>query len=194
MAKRHAHGSDGVRIIGGEWRGRRIHISEHSSVRPTPDRVRETLFNWLAGILPGLRCLDLFAGTGVLGFEALSRGAEKAWFVERDPALVKVLEEQVASLAADARVVQGNALEVLGDPPSKLFDVVFVDPPYVMDLAEVLHKLPVWVTHENLIYVERPTQRGGNPLADVVALVPGAKVIKQGRAARVTYGLLRLEK
>ena len=194
MARRRARGSDGVRIIGGEWRGRRIHISEHSSVRPTPDRVRETLFNWLAGILPGLRCLDLFAGTGVLGLEALSRGAEKAWFVEHDPVLVRVLEEQVTSLAADARVVQGNALEVLGNPSSKPFDVVFVDPPYVMDLAEVLRKLPAWVTHENLIYVERPTQRSGNPLADVVALVPGAKVIKQGRAARVTYGLLRLEK
>ena len=194
MVRRRARGSDGVRIIGGEWRGRRIHISEHSLVRPTPDRVRETLFNWLAGILPGLRCLDLFAGTGVLGLEALSRGAEKAWFVEHDPVLVRVLEEQVTSLAANARVVQGNALEVLGNPPSKPFDVVFVDPPYVMDLAEVLRKLPAWVTHENLIYVERPTQRGGNPLADVVALAPGAKVIKQGRAARVTYGLLRLEK
>ena len=120
--------------------------------------------------------------------------AEKAWFVERDPALARSLEEQVTSLAAAARVIQGNALEVLANPPSKPFDVVFVDPPYVMDLAEVLHKLPAWVARENLIYVERPTQRGGDPLADVVALVPGAKVVKQGRAASVTYGLLRLEK
>ena len=79
MRKNRSHASDSVRIIGGQWRGRRIGVCQNTSVRPTPDRVRETLFNWLSSALPGARCLDLFSGTGVLGFEALSRGADEAW-------------------------------------------------------------------------------------------------------------------
>ena len=152
------------------------------------------MFNWLAGIVPGGRCLDLFAGTGILGLEALSRGADEAWLIERDPALARALEERVASLGANARVIQGNALEVIASPPAKAFDIVFADPPYEMDLAEVVQKLPAWVTRNNLIYVERPAQRGGSPIADVAALVPDAGVMKEGSAGRVAYGLLRLEK
>jgi len=194
MQQSRTRGSDGVRIIGGEWRGRRIQVPARASVRPTPDRVRETLFNWLASIVPGARCLDLFAGTGVLGLEALSRGADEAWLVERDPVLVRALEERVASLGANARVIQGNALEVIASPPAQAFDIVFADPPYEMDLAEVVQKLPAWVTRNNLIYVERPAQRGGSPFEDVAAVVPGASVMKEGSAGRVAYGLLRLEK
>ena len=92
MVKRNAARVQGrIRIIAGEWRGRRVDIPEGTAVRPTPDRVRETVFNWLRDTIVGARCLDLFAGTGVLGFEALSRGAAEAWFVEQDAALVAAL-------------------------------------------------------------------------------------------------------
>jgi len=193
MQQGRTRGSDGVRIIGGEWRGRRIQVPARTSVRPTPDRVRETLFNWLNGVIPGSRCLDLFAGTGVLGLEALSRGAEEAWLIERSPALVAALEERIADLGANARLIEANALDVIERPPAKLFDIVFTDPPYEMDLAGVLRKLSAWVARENLVYVERPAQRGANPLDDVTARVPGASVMKRGRAGSVAFGLLRLE-
>src|SRR5690606_9775904 len=87
-----------VRIIGGTWRGRRLAVAGGPALRPTPDRIRETLFNWLAPALPGARCLDLFAGTGVLGLEALSRGAAEAWLVERDPVAAAALRSSVATL------------------------------------------------------------------------------------------------
>ena len=89
MRKNRIKASDSVRIIGGQWRGRRVEVCQNTSVRPTPDRVRETLFNWLSNILPGARCLDLFAGTGILGLEALARGADEACFIESNPLLVK---------------------------------------------------------------------------------------------------------
>ena len=85
-------------------------------------------------------------------------------------------------------------MEVIASPPAQAFDIVFADPPYEMDLAGVVQKLPAWVTRNNLIYVERPAQRGGSPIADVAAMVPGASVMKEGSAGRVAYGLLRLEK
>ena len=89
-----------VRIIGGEWRGRRVEIVTGGELRPTPDRVRETVFNWLMPLLPGARCLDLYAGTGVLGLEALSRGAAESWFVERDPRAAAALEAMLVRLGA----------------------------------------------------------------------------------------------
>ena len=184
--------STGVRIIGGEWRGRRLGIPAGTTVRPTPDRVRETLFNWLAARLPGARCLDLFAGTGVLGLEALSRGAGEAWFVERDAVLVRTLQRHIQELGANARTLRGEAMDVLGTPPPKVFDVVFADPPYAMNLADVLVNLSSWLAPEHWVYVERPVERGGDALGKVVAAVPGARVVKHGRAARVAYGLIRL--
>ena len=192
MQKSRSRGSGGVRIIGGAWRGRRIKIAPRTSARPTPDRVRETLFNWLAGRLAGTRCLDVFAGSGVLGLEALSRGAYEAWLVERDPALVHVLEEQVATLGANARIIQGDALEVLSEPPGESFNVVFVDPPYDMELTGVLQELALWVSPDHVIYVERKAQPGGDPLADLVEVLSGARVMKQGRAGDVAFGLVRL--
>ena len=184
--------STGVRIIGGEWRGRRLEIPAGTTVRPTPDRVRETIFNWLAARLPGARCLDLFAGTGVLGLEALSRGAGEAWFVERDAVLVRTLQRHIQELGANARTLRGEAMDVLGTPPPKAFDVVFADPPYAMNLADVLVNLSSWLAPEHWVYVERPVERGGDALGKAVAAVPGARVVKHGRAARVAYGLIRL--
>ena len=192
MQSRRRTKSTGVRIVGGRWRGRRLAIPSGTEVRPTPDRVRETLFNWLAPCLPGARCLDLFAGTGVLGLEALSRGAAVTTFVERDAVLVRALEERVSVLAAEARVFHEEAVEFLSARPQRHFDVVFVDPPYATGLAGVLEKLAAWLRPGHLVYVERPVERGGRTLEETVAPVPGARLMKQGSAARVAFGLLRL--
>jgi 16S rRNA (guanine966-N2)-methyltransferase len=155
-------------------------------LRPTPDRVRETLFNWLAPFIDGARCLDLFAGTGVLGFEALSRGARRAVLVERDRDLAAALEEQKARLGAEgAEIVWADALAWLraSDEP---FDIIFLDPPYALDLAaqccteiaDGKHLAPAGV-----VYVE-----GGGP-----AVPPaGFRIRKQARAGQVRYMLLEL--
>ena len=193
MQKSRTRGSDGVRIIGGAWRGRRIRIPAGTAVRPTPDRVRETLFNWLSDLLPGARCLDLFAGSGVLGFEALSRGANDAWLIERDPVLVRALEEQCTILAANARVIRGDALQVISTTPPESFDIVFADPPYEMDLVAVLRNLPAWVAHDNFVYVERQARAGVQPLTGLLEALPGARLIKESRAGGVSFGLLRLQ-
>lgn len=184
--------TSGVRIIGGEWRGRRLAIPAATEVRPTPDRVRETLFNWLGPVLPGARCLDLFAGTGVLGFEALSRGAAEALFVETDAVLVRALQGRIVELQAGARALRCDALNLLATLPDKHFEVIFADPPYAMSLADVLVQLRGWVAPEHWIYVERSAERGGQTIEDLVAAVPGARILKLGRAAGVAYGLIRL--
>ncbi len=182
----------GVRIVGGRWRGRRLAVPAGTGVRPTPDRVRETLFNWLAPSLQGSQCLDLFAGTGVLGLEALSRGAAGTTFVERDAVLVRAIEERVDALAAEAQVFHEDALRFLSSRPQRTFDVVFVDPPYATGLAQVLEKLVAWVGPGHRVYVERPVERGGRSLNETIASLPGARLMKQGSAARVAFGLLRL--
>ena len=192
MRSRRRAKSTGVRIVGGRWRGRRLAVPPGTGVRPTPDRVRETLFNWLAPSLPGARCLDLFAGTGVLGLEALSRGAAGTTFVERDGVLARALEDRIGDLAAEARVFNEDALEFLSSRPRRPFDVVFVDPPYAAGLAQVLEKLAAWLAPEHLVYVERPVERGGRTLDETVASAPGARVMQQASAARVAFGLLRL--
>ena len=114
-------------------------------MRPTPDRVRETVFNWLHGSLVGARCLDLFAGTGVLGFEALSRGAAEAWFVEQDAKLVDALRTTARQLGVAPQIVRRDALAFLREPPAARFDVVFLDPPYAAPLDPLLAVLPPWL-------------------------------------------------
>ena len=193
MEKDRTGSSQRVRIIGGEWRGRRIRFPAGTAVRPTPDRVRETLFNWLANVVPDARCLDLFAGTGVLGFEALSRGAGETWLVERDPMLVRSLEEHVDQLGADARVIRADALSLLQDSPPIRFDLVFLDPPFDMDVVDILLALPPWLASDARVYVERPAGGREDPLAVIEARVTGMRFVKQSRAGRVAYGLLGLE-
>jgi 16S rRNA (guanine966-N2)-methyltransferase len=123
-----------VRIIGGAWRRRLLQFPARPGLRPTPDRVRETVFNWLAPILPGAVCLDLFAGSGAFGFEALSRGATRAVLLEQDPAVLAALQENRTRLGADAAaIVAGDALAYLNGPV-EAFDIVFVDPPYASGL------------------------------------------------------------
>jgi 16S rRNA (guanine966-N2)-methyltransferase len=187
MVKRNAGRVQGsVRIIAGEWRGRRIAVPDGTSVRPTPDRVRETVFNWLRDSLAGARCLDLYAGTGVLGFEALSRGAATAWFVERDPALVEALNATGRQLGATPQIVRRDALAFLRDAVSTHFDVVFLDPPYTEPLDPLLELLPRWLAPQAQIYIERPRSEG-------LPAVPGARWLKQSYAGAVEYGLLRFD-
>jgi 16S rRNA (guanine966-N2)-methyltransferase len=187
MVKRNAGRVQGrIRIIAGEWRGRRIAIPDGTSVRPTPDRVRETVFNWLRDSLPAARCLDLYAGTGVLGFEALSRGAASACFVERDAALVEALHATARELGAAPHVVRRDALAFLREPPSARFDVVFLDPPYAQPLEPLLELLPRWLAPQALVYVERPRSAG-------LPTVAGAQWLKQSYAGAVDYGLLRFD-
>lgn len=126
-----------IRIIGGRWRGRRLKVIDRPGLRPSGDRTRETLFNWLAGIVPGARCLDLFAGTGALGLEAASRGAREVALVERDVRLAGALSTIRDDWpGADAiRVERDDALRWL-KRPHQPFDVIFIDPPFDTDLAD----------------------------------------------------------
>lgn len=119
-----------VRIIAGKWRRRKLDVIDAPDLRPTPDRVRETLFNWLAPHIEGARCLDLYAGTGILGFEALSRGAASAMLVDSNPAVVKALALQAEKIGADgATAVCMDAGQWLKQNQEQ-FDIVFLDPPY----------------------------------------------------------------
>jgi 16S rRNA (guanine966-N2)-methyltransferase len=187
MAKRSNAGRQrpgSVRIIAGEWRGRRIPIAEDTEVRPTPDRVRETVFNWLRESLPGARCLDLYAGTGALGFEALSRGAEEAWFIDKDPALVEALNAQATTFGVRPRVLRQDVSVLLRGPATARFDVAFLDPPYALPVEPVLALLPPWLHPEALVYVERPRLPG---LPDVA----NASWWRRSHAGAVEYGLLK---
>jgi 16S rRNA (guanine966-N2)-methyltransferase len=148
-------GRGAVRIIGGRWRRRRIPVPAAGELRPTPDRVRETVFNWLDPFLPGAVCLDLFAGTGVLGFESLSRGAGRAVLVERDPRLAAALEGLRDTLGADAEVVCADALVYLGRRLPEPFDLVFVDPPYAEPVGPVFQALRPWLRPGARVYLER---------------------------------------
>ena len=120
-----------LRIIGGQWRRTRLKVLDKPGLRPTPDRVRETLFNWLGQDLSGWRCVDAFAGTGVLGLEAASRGAGHVLMIEQDAVLVRDLQENAARLKADMVSVQrGDAVSTLGRLPAGSVDLVFIDPPF----------------------------------------------------------------
>jgi 16S rRNA (guanine966-N2)-methyltransferase len=145
-----------LRIIGGRWRGRRIVLPPHADIRPTPDRVRETLFNWLAPVIDGMRCLDLFAGSGALGLEALSRGASESWFVENSKASAAQLSDTLRELECrSAKVVTGDALGFLQQQQGH-FDLVFLDPPFDgIDLGNLCTLLEAgWLAPVAYIYLE----------------------------------------
>ena len=160
MAKARKGSSSRLRIIGGEWRSRQLPFVEVPGLRPTPDRVRETLFNWLQADIAGSHCLDLFAGTGALGFESLSRFAASVTFVEPDSRAFSHIQATLGQLEHSAPVIKGTAEAFLGRN-EQAFDIVFVDPPF--DAAcqlEIMSALrPQHVADGALVYMEAPSRQ-----------------------------------
>jgi 16S rRNA (guanine966-N2)-methyltransferase len=148
-----------VRIIGGQWKRTKLAVADKPGLRPTPDRVRETLFNWLGHDLTGWRCVDAFAGTGALGLEAASRGASEVLLVEQDPDLVVLLRASQARLQATmVKVERGNGLSTLARLAPASVDLIFLDPPFDANLFEkALAAAAPAVAAEGLIYLEAPT-------------------------------------
>jgi 16S rRNA (guanine966-N2)-methyltransferase len=179
-----------VRIIGGAWRGRRVSFPDAPGLRPTPDRVRETLFNWLQHSLVGSRCLDLFAGSGVLGLEALSRGAKEVVFVEQAQRVARALQAELQRLGGTprARVMELGAARFLRTP-GEPFDVVFLDPPFGRDaLAEYVPSVEAgqWVKIGGLVYLENERAAGAPTLP------PNWELLKSKSAGEVGYHLARV--
>jgi 16S rRNA (guanine966-N2)-methyltransferase len=176
-----------LRIIGGTWRGRKLRFPVAAAIRPTPDRVRETLFNWLGPAIQGVRCLDLFAGSGALGLEALSRGAAHVTFVERDAAAAQALRERLLEWqAGDARVERTDALRYLASKP-RPFDIVFLDPPFGSELLErsaALLEERHWLAADARIYLECGAREGLPPLPATW------RVLKAKQTGEVGYHLL----
>jgi len=175
-----------IRIIGGMWRGRRWRFADVPEIRPTPDRVRETLFNWLGPRVNGARCLDLFAGSGALGLEALSRGAQRTVFVEQNAVVARALAALADEWKAQgAQIERADALAFL-ERPAEAFDIVFLDPPFASGLlgrAATLLEQRGWLAPEALVYVESSAREPLPPL-------PGTwQPLKAKRAGEVGYHL-----
>jgi 16S rRNA (guanine966-N2)-methyltransferase len=176
-----------LRIIGGRWRGTRIEFPRVEAIRPSPDRVRETLFNWLQSWIAGANCLDLFAGSGALGLEALSRGAAHVTFVDREPRVGRHLTQTLERLkSSDADVHIGDALSFLARAPRQ-YDIVFLDPPFASDLLQqACARLGAgWVAPGAHIYLENPADQALPPLP------AGWSVHRTKQAGQVGYHLLR---
>lgn len=174
-----------IRIIGGSLRGSRLAVPDAPGLRPTADRVRETLFNWLQPVIAGARCLDAFAGTGALGFEAASRGASSVLMLERDPALARNLAAEAARLRAPGVEVEcTDALAWLARAPERRFDLVFLDPPFAAaSWQAAIAGLPPWLAPGARIYVEGPV--------DEPVDCPGWELLREGRTREVRYALYR---
>lgn len=173
-----------VRIIGGTLRSRMVNFPDAEGLRPTPDRVRETLFNWLGQTLYGRTCLDLFSGSGALGFEAASRGAEHVVMVEQNRAALLSLRDNVDKLGCANVFVQGqDGLEYISRDVRK-YDVIFLDPPFQTDyLPRLLKILPQRLNENGVVYLESGT---------AITLPPPWQTIKSGKAGQVHYQLLGL--
>ncbi len=153
-----AKGSNQLRIIGGEWRGRKLRFPDAPNLRPTPDRVRETIFNWLTPMIHGARCLDLFAGSGALGLEALSRGAAFTTFVDSHKKVIQTLKEHLDLLNSNgkAEVLQMDGVKFLNNS-AQAYDLVFLDPPYHLDfMGKVVQLLEEngWLSDNAMLYLE----------------------------------------
>lgn len=172
-----------VRIVGGQWRSRLIDVPAATGLRPTPDRVRETLFNWLGQDLDGWTCLDLFAGTGILGFEAASRGAARVVQVEQNPRAFAALRQTALTLqASQVEAIRGDAVE-FARSVRHAFDLVFLDPPYHQGwLARIEPLLAHLLKPDGWLYAESET---------ALTALGSWKTIKQGRAGQVHFHLLR---
>ena len=154
--------TNSLRIIGGQWRSRKFSFPDALGLRPTPDRIRETLFNWLQSDIYNANCLDLFAGSGALGLEALSRGAENVTFIEKNKAVASQLKSNLATLNSKAEVINTDALSHISEENNnKPFDLIFLDPPYRQGLLEksltIINKRK-WLFSDGLIYVEHEAE------------------------------------
>lgn len=177
-----------VRVIAGRWRGTRLPVPGIEGLRPTPDRVRETLFNWLAPVLPGSRVLDLFAGSGALGLEAVSRGAAGAVLVERDPRVAAGLRALAGRLQGGegVEVVQADALHWLERGGAR-FDIAFVDPPFASGLLQpALAALLPRMAPDGWIYTEGPPEA-------TPRLPPQYRLHREGRTRDTRYALHRCD-
>lgn len=159
QAKEKNNASKGnIRIISGRWRGRKLTVLAKPGLRPTTDRVKETLFNWLMPSISQAKCLDLFAGSGSLGFEALSRAAASCTFVEYDNDAAMQIKQNISLLKADnATIVKTDALSFLKQKPEHGFDIIFIDPPFRKDLLNEVFELidkNQWLNQNGLIYIE----------------------------------------
>ena len=176
-----------VRIIGGKWRGRKLSIAPRPALRPSPDRVRETLFNWLNPYVDGARCLDLYAGTGVLGFEAVSRGAAHATLVDNDRTAIDFLTQHLDILNADnIEVIEGDARTWLRTARPAPFDIVFLDPPFGQGLLEAsLAVLPNgWLKHRAWVYLE------AEKIPILHLAVAPWQLIRHGQTSQMQFALL----
>lgn len=177
-----------LRIIGGEWRSRQLPIPNIEGLRPTTDRVRETVFNWLNFEIPGASCLDLFCGSGALGFEALSRGAKDCTFVELNRSVSEQITTNLKTLNANnAQVVHGDAATFLRQAPTP-FDVIFLDPPFRKDLLEqVIPAIAAagWIKPQGYIYIERESEKALDFLPD------NWQLEKEKVAGQLTFALYR---
>ncbi|UBB26189.1 16S rRNA (guanine(966)-N(2))-methyltransferase RsmD [Pseudoxanthomonas japonensis] len=177
-----------VRIIGGRWRNTRLAVPDRPGLRPSSDRVRETLFNWLMPKLAGARVLDAFAGSGALGLEAVSRGAAQAVLVERDAGLAEALRQAVERLgaASQVRVEGADALAWLANAPGEPFDIVFLDPPFADGLWDAaLRTLPRHLSDDAWVYVESPREQA-------LAVPPDWRPHRDGQTRDVRYALYRV--
>jgi 16S rRNA (guanine966-N2)-methyltransferase len=181
-----------VRIIGGQWKRTKLPVADRPGLRPTPSRVRETLFNWLGQDLSGWRCIDAFAGTGALGLEAASRGAVEVVLVEQDGALLANLSRITTQLkAGGVRVERGDGVAALRQRAGQAWDVVFLDPPFGDGQNEALYTGALAAARqavrvEGLIYLEAPRPWGDDELAQL-----GLQLHRQGKAGAVAFHLLR---
>ncbi len=177
-----------LRIVAGKWRSRLLPVADEPGLRPTPERIRETLFNWLTPQIEEKRCLDLFAGTGALGLEALSRGAASVVFVERSKEAVRLLRENIDLLQANGAFVhEADALKFIVSDSDDEFDVVFLDPPFAADLLEDLCRLLAGsgkLTSGARIYLERERDQAAP------ALPAGWTKLKEKTAGKVRYSLV----
>ena len=177
-----------VRIIGGQWKRTKLPVLDKPGLRPSPDRVRETLFNWLGHDLGGWRCVDAFAGSGALGFEAASRGASDVLLIEQDADLASQLRAVQAKLAANTvRVQRADALSVLARLPPGSVDLIFLDPPFGVDLfGQALAGAAAAVRPEGLVYLEAPIE-----WQDAALAAHGLQRLKHLRAGAVHAHLLQ---
>ncbi len=181
-----------IRIIGGSWRGRKLPVVDVEGLRPTGDRIRETLFNWLAPCISGSHCLDLFAGSGGLSFEALSRGADSVVAVDDSLVVVNSLKHTAKDLAAtNLTVIKADALRWLAitSAPVTKFDLVFLDPPFHLDILGPIVKLLTenpWLAPKAMIYVEQPKGQ------EIPANFIGWQIAKEKTTGAVSYRLFQL--